>query len=95
MTLTKEPDTGFTYSGEGYLYLQTAIEKLTDQSVAAWMEASLLAPLNMTRSGYEWQGSLETNFAGGHDKDGKFKTGRRFYKPGNAAFSLYTTPSAP
>jgi CubicO group peptidase (beta-lactamase class C family) len=93
LLVQKEPDTCFTYSGEGYLYLQTAIERLTGQPVAAWMQASLLAPLNMTRSSYEWQDSLESNFAGGHDKEGNFKTGRRFYELGNAAFSLYTTPT--
>jgi len=93
LPVQKEPDTCFTYSGEGYLYLQTAIERLTKQAVTAWMEASLLAPLNMTRSSYQWQDPLESNFAGGHDKNGNFKTGRRFYQQGNAAFSLYTTPT--
>jgi transglutaminase-like putative cysteine protease len=47
----------------------------------------------MTRSSYEWQESFESNFAGGHDKAGDFKTGRRFYRSGSAAYSLYTTPS--
>ena len=88
-----EPDTRFTYSGEGYVYLQTAIEQLTKQPMNAWMEASLLVPLNMTRSSYQWQESYETNFAGGHDEKGNFKQGRRFYEQGNAAFSLYTTPT--
>ncbi len=88
-----EPDTCFTYSGEGYLYLQRAIENLTGQSVDAWMDESLLIPLNMTRSSYVWRETFEGNFAGGHDKDGNLKKGRRFYKQGNAAFSLYTTPT--
>jgi len=48
-----EPDTRFTYSGEGYLYLQTAIAHLTGQSINAWMDESLLEPLNMTRSTLE------------------------------------------
>ncbi len=88
-----EPDTRFTYSGEGYLYLQTAMEHLTRQSMNAWMERSLLKPLNMTRSSYEWRESLEDNYAGGHDKNGNLKKSRRFYEQGNAAFSLYTTPT--
>jgi len=93
LPIQKEPDSCFTYSGEGYLYLQTAIERVTKQPVAAWMKTSLLAPLNMTSSSYEWNDSLESNSAGGHDKTGKFKTDRRFYVRGNAAFSLYTTPT--
>jgi len=88
-----EPDTRFSYSGEGYLYLQTAIARLTGQSIDAWMETSLLAPLNMTRSSYVWRESFEDKFAGGHDKNGNLKKPRRFYDRGNAAFSLYTTPT--
>jgi len=88
-----EPDTRFTYSGEGYLYLQTAIEHLTGKSVDVWMGESLLKPLKMTDSSYAWQESFEDNFAGGHDKNGILKKSRRFYKQGNAAFSLYTTPT--
>ena len=88
-----EPGTRFIYSGEGYLYLQTAVEQLIKQPINAWMEASLLGPLKMTRSSYEWRDSLEANFAGGHDDKGNFKEGRRFYRKGNAAFSLYTTPT--
>jgi CubicO group peptidase (beta-lactamase class C family)/transglutaminase-like putative cysteine protease len=93
LLLLREPDTGFTYSGEGYLYLQTVIERLTGQSVDAWIGESLLSPLNMTNSSYVWRESFEDNFAGGHDKNGNLKKSRRFYNRGNAAFSLYTTPT--
>jgi CubicO group peptidase (beta-lactamase class C family)/transglutaminase-like putative cysteine protease len=88
-----EPDTRFSYSGEGYLYLQTAIARLTGQSIDAWMETSLLEPLNMADSSYVWRESFEDNFADGHDKNGHLKESRRFYDRGNAAFSLYTTPT--
>jgi CubicO group peptidase (beta-lactamase class C family)/poly-gamma-glutamate capsule biosynthesis protein CapA/YwtB (metallophosphatase superfamily) len=88
-----EPGTRFTYSGEGYLYLQTVIERLTGKSVDAWTQESLLRPLGMTDSSYVWRESFEDNFAGGHDKNGNLKKSRRFYRRGNAAFSLYTTPT--
>ncbi|MBP7049623.1 MAG: serine hydrolase [Phycisphaerae bacterium] len=88
-----EPGTRFTYSGEGYTYLQTVIAHLTGQSVDVWMDQALLGPLNMMRSSYVWRPSLENNYAGGHDKDGNLKPSRRFYDLGNAAFSLYTTPT--
>ncbi|MBN2272485.1 MAG: serine hydrolase [Sedimentisphaerales bacterium] len=93
LPLLHEPDTRFTYSGEGYLYLQKAIERLTGKSINAWMEESLLKPLNMTDSSYLWRKSFQNNFAGGHDKEGNLKKSRRFYEQGNAAFSLYTTPT--
>lgn len=89
----KEPDTCFTYSGEGYWYLQTAIEQVTKQPLCDWMESSLLAPLEMTRSSYAWRDSFSSDYAGGHDAKGRFKEGRKFYEQGNAAFSLYTTPT--
>jgi len=88
-----EPDTHFTYSGEGYLYLQTAMARLTGQPIGAWMDESLLKSLHMNRSSYVWRGSLANNFAGGHDDNGNLKPKRRFYNRGNAAFSLYTTPT--
>lgn len=88
-----EPGTRFGYSGEGYLYLQTAIEHRVNEPMSAWMQRLLLTPLSMTRSSYEWRDLFADNFAGGHDKDGHFKSERRFYTHGNAAYSLYTTPT--
>ena len=93
LTVLHEPDTQFTYSGEGFLYLQTAIARLTGQSVDAWMEQALLKPLNMTRSSYVWRRSFEDDYAAGHDSNGVPKSSRRFYDQGNAAYSLYTTPT--
>ena len=57
------------------------------------MQTRLLEPLKMDRSSYRWEDRFEANFAGGHDKNGKFKKGRHFYKEANAAYSLYTTPT--
>jgi poly-gamma-glutamate capsule biosynthesis protein CapA/YwtB (metallophosphatase superfamily) len=75
------------------LYLQTAIERLTGRSVDVWMERTLLKPLHLTRSSYVWCKSFGDNCAGGHDKNGNLKKSRSLYDRGNAAFSLYTTPT--
>ncbi|MBM4062731.1 MAG: hypothetical protein FJ265_16785, partial [Planctomycetes bacterium] len=91
--LLHEPGSRFTYSGEGYTYLQTAVAALTGKPVETWMDEVLLGPLQMTRSSYVWKPALADNFAGGHDKDGKPKPKRGFYDRANAAFSLYTTPA--
>ncbi len=88
-----EPGSRFTYSGEGYLYLQKAVERLTGTPLEKWIKASLLTPLQMTRSGYRWQERFKADYAGGHDREGKFKEKRRFYQRANAAYSLYTTPT--
>ena len=48
--------------------------------------------IGMETSGYEFEQSLRSCHAGGHDLQGRLKTDRRFFDAGNAAFSLYTTP---
>ena len=55
------------------------------------MKQRLLVPLGMDRSSFVWQETLADDFAGGHDRAGKFKEGRRMYSKANAAFTLYTT----
>lgn len=87
------PGTRFTYSGEGYLYLQRAVERISGQRITPWMERRLLRPLGMKRSSYAWREGFQGDFAGGHDERGRFKEKRRFYRRGNAAYSLYTTPA--
>jgi CubicO group peptidase (beta-lactamase class C family) len=42
----------FAYSGEGYVYLQRAIEHLSGQPLDAWMRSRLLDPLAMRQSSY-------------------------------------------
>ncbi|MBN1817243.1 MAG: serine hydrolase [Sedimentisphaerales bacterium] len=59
----------------------------------AWIYESLLEPLHMTDSSYEWREAFINNFAQGHDKNGTPKKSGRFYNQGNAAYSLYTTPT--
>jgi len=93
MPVRFEPGTRFGYSGEGFLYLQTAVEKLTKTPTAEWTDKRLLTPLGLKRSSYVWRPAFETNFAGGHDAEGAFKEGRRFFDRANAAYSLFTTPT--
>jgi len=87
-----QPGKKYGYSGEGFLYLQRVVEHLVDQDLESWVRAQLLVPLKMSRSSYVWQKKLADDFAGGHDKDGKFKQDRRFYSQANSAYTLYTTP---
>lgn len=93
LTLKCEPNTRFTYSGEGYQYLQTAVERLTGRPMSAWTEKTLFEPFGMTDSSYVWKDSLKDHFAAAHDKEGKLKKNKKNFKQANAAFSLYTTPT--
>lgn len=93
LTLICEPDTRFTYSGEGYVYLQAAVARITGQPMHDWITGGWLKPMGMTRSSYAWRPDFKANFAGGHDKNGRLKEKRRFFSKANSAYSLYTTPS--
>lgn len=86
------PGERFAYSGEGYVYLQRVVERLSGQPLDEWMQARLLGPLGMRYSSYVWVDTYEAQAACGHDGEGKPRKGRRM-EEANAAYSLYTTPT--
>ncbi|MCB9891492.1 MAG: beta-lactamase family protein [Planctomycetes bacterium] len=92
MEVAFEPGTRFRYSGEGFLFLQRAIEHTVHEPLAPWIQRRLLTPLAMERSHYVWKRAFERDLADGHDDEGAFKSKRHFYEAANAAYSLYTTP---
>jgi CubicO group peptidase (beta-lactamase class C family) len=65
-----EPGTRFTYSGEGYFYLQRVIERLTGVPFARFMRDRVLEPLGMGTSSYVWLPRFEGRKAAGRDADG-------------------------
>jgi CubicO group peptidase (beta-lactamase class C family) len=85
-----EPGEQFSYSGEGYLYLQKAIEKITGEKAHALVDELAFRPLGMTRSSLIWDIRFDLNRAYPHDAFGRPALGG---KPGeaNAAWSLQTT----
>jgi CubicO group peptidase (beta-lactamase class C family) len=84
------PGERFSYSGEGFVYLQKVVEHLTGQTLDAFMRKTVFEPLGMTSSSYVWQGGYEARKAFGHDPFGSV-TGRRKPTEANAAASLHTT----
>jgi CubicO group peptidase (beta-lactamase class C family) len=90
------PGEHFSYSGEGYVYLQTVIEQLCGEPFERIAERLVFAPLAMTHSSLVWRDEFLTNYAVPHTA-----TGRRFddsfagkrFAAANAAGSLYTTAS--
>jgi CubicO group peptidase (beta-lactamase class C family) len=85
------PGEKFSYSGEGFVYLQKVVEHLTGQTLDAFMKKTVFEPLGMTSSSYVWQEAYESRKAFGHDPFGSV-TGRRKHKEANAAANLHTTP---
>jgi CubicO group peptidase (beta-lactamase class C family) len=90
LTLQFEPGTAYGYSGEGFVYLQRAIERVTGQSLEALARREVFEPLGMTRSSYVWQPRFEGNAA--HAKDWLWRVAPidRWVEP-SAAYTLLTT----
>ena len=90
LTIGFDPGDKFSYSGEGYLYLQQVIEAITGMSVNDFVAREVFEPLGMSASSYIWRDSYEPGAAVGHDylQQPAPKT-----KPANAnvAATLHTT----
>jgi CubicO group peptidase (beta-lactamase class C family) len=84
------PGDRFSYSGEGFLYLQKAVEAITGKQAHSLVEQLVLAPFAMTQSSFIWDFRFDVNRAYPHDDFGRPALS---YKPAeaNAAWSLQTT----
>jgi CubicO group peptidase (beta-lactamase class C family) len=65
------PGERFSYSGEGYIYLQRVVEKITGKPLNEYMTQAVFTPLGMTSSSYVWRPDFDALTATGHDSDGK------------------------
>jgi CubicO group peptidase (beta-lactamase class C family) len=85
-----QPGDQFSYSGEGFLYLQKAVEAITGEKMHALVDRLVCEPLGMTRSCFVWDQRFDSNRAYPHDAFGRPALS---YKPGeaNAAWSFQTT----
>jgi CubicO group peptidase (beta-lactamase class C family) len=57
----------FSYSGEGFVWLQRVVEKITGESLNDLMTRLVFNPLEMRRSSYIWREDFETDYAAPHD----------------------------
>jgi CubicO group peptidase (beta-lactamase class C family) len=87
-----EPGSEFSYSGEGFGYLQRVVMHITGERLQPLMERLVFQPLDMPNSSYVWNDRFDAVVAMPHDGDGQV-TGKR--KPaegsGHAAATLHTT----
>jgi CubicO group peptidase (beta-lactamase class C family) len=84
------PGERFSYSGEGFVYLQRAVEQIEGQPLNDVMNALVFSPLGMSSSSYVWRPEFDQHTATGHDSDG---TPQDLWKPkeAGAASTLNTT----
>jgi CubicO group peptidase (beta-lactamase class C family) len=84
------PGERFSYSGEGFVYLQKVVEQITGEPLNDYMNEAVFEPLRMASSSYVWRPDYDQRTAAPHDASGqpedKFKP-----KDANAASSLQTT----
>jgi CubicO group peptidase (beta-lactamase class C family) len=92
LTIDREPGTEFSYSGEGFVYLQMAVMELTGEPLDQLARRLVFEPLGMTSSSYLWQEEFEDVVALPHGSDGQvLEKNRPQPGRGNAAASLHTT----
>jgi CubicO group peptidase (beta-lactamase class C family) len=84
------PGERFSYSGEGYIYLQRVVEQITGKPLNEYMTEAVFTPLGMTSSSYVWRPDFDALTATGYDSDGK---PTKLWKPteAGAASTLNTT----
>lgn len=84
------PGERFQYSGEGFVFLMRAVEKITGQNMQDWMQQTVFGPLGMTRSSYIWKPEFESDYAIPHNQTGRTAS-KYLPEEGNSAHSLQTT----
>ena len=84
------PGERFSYSGEGFVYLQKVVEHLSGMPLDDFMKEAVFKPLGMNSSSYLWQQKYDSLKAYAHDSAGKL-AGRGKPSQANAAASLQTT----
>jgi CubicO group peptidase (beta-lactamase class C family) len=84
------PGERFSYSGEGYIYLQHVVEQITGKPLDVYMDEAVFKPLGMTNSSYVWRPGFDSLTATGYDSRG---APGDLWKPkeAGAASSLNTT----
>lgn len=70
VTLSFRPGQGYSYSGEGYYYLQRTLEHRTGKTLQQLYEHFIFEPAGMHRSVVQWHDGLRAGFASRHDESG-------------------------
>ena len=71
-----DPGARFQYSGEGFYYLQRAIEKIAGCAIQPFLEEALFRPFGMRSSTYAWRPDTDAQLVFGHSR-GTMARGQR------------------
>lgn len=70
LTADFEPGARFSYSGEGYYFLQRVVETIAGRAISALVRERVFAPLGMAGSSLVWRPELDARLAGPHSGRG-------------------------
>jgi CubicO group peptidase (beta-lactamase class C family) len=84
------PGERFSYSGEGFVWLQHAIEAATGEAIDALLRRLVFEPLQMLRSSYLWEPAFDADYADPHDAT-RVPDAKKKPTAVNTAASLQTT----
>lgn len=84
------PGTEYEYSGEGFVYLQVVLEKITGKGLEELAQELLFKPLGMKDTAYEWKSRFEADYSNGYAADGS-SMGKDTDNEPRAASTLETT----
>lgn len=97
LSIAFRPGSRWSYSGEGYSYLQSVITELTKQPIEEYMRLNVFEPFGMTSSGYVWSDTFARVMARPHDLNGKPMENKRSTPTDVARYAsagaLLTTPT--
>ncbi|MDD2289871.1 MAG: serine hydrolase [Bacteroidales bacterium] len=86
------PDSAFSYSGEGYAFLQRAVEQIQGKGLEEIAQQEVFLPLGMVSSSYTWRDDYDSLAVSGFNRDGQDR-GKGNFPRANAAYTLRTTAS--
>jgi CubicO group peptidase (beta-lactamase class C family) len=87
-----QPGERFSYSGEGFAFLQFVVEQITGTPLDVLARERIFAPLDMSRTSYLWEEAFEADHADGYtEEQRRIKMNR--YSQSRAGGSLVTTAS--
>jgi CubicO group peptidase (beta-lactamase class C family) len=87
-----QPGERFSYSGEGFAWLQRVVEAITGEPLHDFMTRLVFDPLEMHQSSYVWREDFAIDYARPHDAQLAPGNKKRPAKP-RAASTLHTTAS--
>jgi CubicO group peptidase (beta-lactamase class C family) len=90
LSFLANPGQKWSYSGEGYVYLQHVVETITGEDLQHFVQKAILDPLGMTDSSFVWRSDYAGKALAPHTSDGSQEEPEH-YANALASSTLYTS----